>query len=127
MGKKYNPELGQAAFGNPNGEFGLPEFAEALLDYIFEEIGRRFWNKHQKEWSDAFDPEIPGIEVRPYWWGAKDSPQAAKPNFKFGDVKIWWYKYRGRGMSCNVTLPPDAWVGWFERCLKTIRENRKEP
>jgi hypothetical protein len=71
------------------------------------------------------DPKIPGIEVRPYYWG-EDEKEAEKPNFKFKDVEIRWYKYPGRGMSCNVDWSEKEWRKWFEECLSHLRKFEKE-
>jgi hypothetical protein len=51
LNKYYEPELGQAVFGNPTGIYELPEFAEALLKYLLDEIERIYWNVNQKKWE----------------------------------------------------------------------------
>lgn len=120
--KNYEPEIGQAVFGNPTGDYYFPEFAEAFLMYIFEEIRRVFWNKNQREWENYEDPKIEGIKVRPYCWG-EDEEEAEKPNFEFNGVAIRWYKYPGRGMSCNKAMNPEQWKKWFDECLGVIRKS----
>jgi len=69
MNKIYEPELGQAVFGNPSGEYKCPEFVDALLNYLCQEISRVYWNVNQKEWDEYENPRIPNIEYRPYYWG----------------------------------------------------------
>ena len=68
---QYEPELGQAIFGNATGEYDCPNFVDAFLEHICREIERVYWNIHQKEWDgySGVDPQIPGIEYRPYYWG----------------------------------------------------------
>ena len=119
----YTPELGQMCFGNPTGEYEMPEYTVALFFGLWREIGRVYWNRNQEEFSNygSDDPEIPGIVVNAYWWGADDTPESARPNFTFGDVEIRWYKYPGRGMSCNVDWEPRQWVEWFDACLEKIQ------
>jgi hypothetical protein len=119
----YQPELGQSLFGAPTGEYDLPEYAEALFFGIWREIVRVFCNKNQRDMDSrgADDPGVPGITVRPYWWGDEDAPEASLPNFAFGEAQIRWYKYPGRGMSCNVTWTPDQWVAWFDAAIAAIR------
>jgi hypothetical protein len=114
-------ELGQIMFGNPVGEYECPEYVEALLSHIFEEIDRVYWNIHQETWEEESTPGIPGIKVRPYCWD-EDSKEASKPNFKFESVEIRWYKHRGRGMTVNVNKSYKQWIDWFDRCLKVIRK-----
>lgn len=117
----FNPELGQAIFGNPSGSFELSEFANALLHHLFQEIARVYGNVNQKQWQWLSDPKIPGIEVRHYYWG-DDPEEAARPNFTFGRVEIRWYKHPCRSASCNLALTEAEWVSWFNDCLKAIRD-----
>jgi hypothetical protein len=74
-------ELGQLAFGNPTGEYDMPTYATALVEFLKEEIERVYWNKNQEEW-DGGDPKIPGIQWNPYYWG-DDEAEKEKPNLKF--------------------------------------------
>lgn len=117
--KGYGPELGQAAFGCPWAQYEVPTYAEALLLYLLDEVGRTFWNRFQAEWNKHDDPEVPGLEYHHYYWG-NDEDEAAKPNFKFEDIEIRWYKYPGRGMSCTKKLTVQEWAEWFTRCLAVI-------
>lgn len=64
-----NPTLPQMMFGNPTGTYDCPDFVEALIASLFDEIERVYWNKNQQEWDRETDPEFPGITVRPYSWG----------------------------------------------------------
>jgi hypothetical protein len=120
-------ELGQMMFGNPVGEYECPEYVEALLAYLFEEMSRVYWNKNQKEFDEDGndDPEFKGIEVRPYYWGENDK-EAGKPNFKYKRVEFRWYKHRGRSMTVNVSMGEAGWVKWFDDCLKCIRKNEPD-
>ncbi len=122
---EFSPESWvQVLCGNPTSSCAIPEFAEALFDYILHEIARVYGNINQESWSIKYtsDPGIPGLEVRAYYWGA-DADEAAKPNFVFRDVEIRWYKYTGRGMSCIHDLSPEKWIEWFDACLQAIRDH----
>jgi hypothetical protein len=68
-GQPYEPEIGQAVFGNPTGAYDCPEFVDAFLSHILSEIARVFWNKNQRKWDSYEDPQIAGVEFRPYYWG----------------------------------------------------------
>ena len=144
-------EAGQLLHNNPVGA-PLPDYAEALLVSIREEIGRVYWNVNQKSWGfaahaddeawywDSPDlPEdgtgIPGVAWRAYYnWGGSpedadwDQAKANLPNFSFDGVEIRWYKRFGRSMNANVQWGPAEWVAWFERCIDAIRvfENRRD-
>ena len=113
------PELGQILFGNPTGEYAAPEAGDALVEGILSEIERVFWNLRQREWDRYEDPTIPGVEFRPYYWG-DDEAEAEKPNLAFGGVEIRWYKYPGRGSSCNRDLTPAEWFAWFHACIQAV-------
>ncbi len=122
--KHYTPELGQAIFGAPTGEYELPRYAIALFREVWREIGRIFWNREQRQF-DAYgseDPKIPNFTVRAYWSGSDDAPEAELPNFVYGEAEIRWYKYPCRGMSCNVSWTPDQWVVWFDAAMKALHE-----
>jgi len=71
MTQQYTPTLAQACFGNATSEYALPEFAEAFFHHVWRDIERVYWNIHQKkfDWYGTTDPDIPGITVRPYYWG----------------------------------------------------------
>ena len=117
----YEPELGQAVWGNPTGEYDIPDYADALIAGLLNEIERVYWNVNQQEWESYEDPCIPGLAYRPYWWGDTEAPEASLPNFAFDGVEVRWYKRPGRGMSCNKALSPNEWTDWFARCLRAIQ------
>lgn len=117
----YQPELGQMMFGNPTGQYEVPNYADALIrDLIHNDIDTVFWNINQRKWDEYDDPAIPGVVFRQYWWGDENAPEAALPNFAFRGVEIRWYKHPGRGMSCNQNLTPAQWAEWYEECHKAI-------
>ena len=118
------PELGQLAFGNPTGGYGTPEFADALISYLLEEIKRIYWNKKQEELECLSNCDLKSIELREYYWG-DDKTEAVKPNLKFEGLEqeIRWYKYPGRGQSCKIEMTEKEWKEWFENALKIIRNN----
>lgn len=84
----------------------LPEYARALFMVIQEKIGRVSWNRKPEQREGGFDPETEGITWRPYCWN-DESPETELPNLVSGEVKIRWYKYPGRGLSCNVDWTPE--------------------
>jgi hypothetical protein len=126
--KAYTPELGQAFYGCPTEANAMPRYAGALFSEVWRVMGREFGNTNQRTFNPRGedDPKIPGFEVRPYWWGDDDAPQANMPNFVFGDVQIRWYKYPGRGMSTNVDWSPLQWVAWFDAAIKAIETHGKD-
>ena len=124
--REYEPEMGQALFGQPRQEFEVPEIMDAALQYIRYELERVRWNIRQQDSVDPFgnggpsgDYESDVMSVCAYSWDeAYDQPW----NFKCGDVRISWYKYMGRGMSANVKITPDLASDILLKCLSHLRE-----
>jgi hypothetical protein len=125
----FQPEIGQIIFGTQDsGDITLPEFAKAAVRHIINEYARVYRNVTGSEFDTTYmvptDPSktfaIDGIALRPYYWG-DDAEEFAKPNFAFGGVHIWWYKYFGRGMSTNMDWDANRWSKWFDRALLAIR------
>ena len=122
-GDEYVPELGQMVFGQPTQSFVLPSIAAAALQAIQNELSRVMWNRHQEELPDPFGNtgasyKNDTFEVQAYSW---DESKAQPYNFKWKDVRISWYKYLGRGMSCNIELTPDMCSDMLEDCLRSLR------
>jgi hypothetical protein len=137
-------ELGQIFHNNPVG-IELPEYVRALVFHVRREIARVYWNVNHRCWAEDpstnsflteglnYDTGIPGVEWRAYynWGGCPDDPdwnqdEADKPNFRFEDIEIRWYKRFGRSMNVNAEKSPSEWVAWFDRCFDAILvyENR---
>lgn len=134
-------EAGQIFHNNPAG-YDLPDYVEAMIFGLRDELARAYWNVNQKQWEASRDfdwwsaderahgltPLPPGIEWGHYynWGGSPDDPdwdqeKANKPNFSYEGVEIRWYKRFGRSMNANVVWEPIKWVRWFERCTQTIK------
>jgi len=120
------PEIGQAMFGNPTGDYGTEEWQDALVSALLSEISRVYWNRNQVEWRGLEDPGLEGVQVRPYYWG-NDEEEQELPNlkFNFSQQEIRWYKYPGRGQSCLLEWEPQEWIEWFNKGLEVIRSNDK--
>lgn len=121
--KRYEPELGQIAFGQPFKEFQASELLIAALEAIREELARVYWNNNQKEIDDPFGNtggkyKNKTFEVEAYSWNEK---KRQPYNFKWKDFEVSWYKYLGRGTSCNREISPNEINDMLEDCLKSIR------
>lgn len=119
--KKYEPELGQAFFGQPWKSIECPEWMIGLIEGLRSRLSVAGWNEYQKEfdpfddWEDAEifnrDHKDIGIEVWPYSWN-DDVEQ--KYNFKYQDIEISWYKHLGRGDSINREVSPAEAAKMFD-------------
>lgn len=128
---EYEPELGQAAFGAPWGPHDLPRFVDALLQEILHVLDRVYWNVNQRSFEDAqwdaeFDVGIPGVTYRPYRPLTREEEKLDvppdRPNFRFEDVSIYWYKHPRRGLSCSRELDKLSWIDWFDRCVAVLEK-----
>lgn len=150
MSSEIGFEVGQILHNNPVG-FPASDFLEALFLFIRKKLRIVYWNVNQeysgnwhtdREFDDIesdplkdseFDTKIPGLEWRGYynWAGSPedddwDQVKANRPNFKFEDVEVRWYKNFGRSLNVNVKKSPDEWVSWFERCVKHLEDYERK-
>ena len=125
---EYEPELGQAIFGQPYQEYGVPDIWDSALCFIRDRLDTVMWNKHQKEYDSPFGNTANSFkcdvfEVEAYSWNDNyDQPY----NFKWRDVEISWYKYLGRGMSANQELTPDRASEMLVECLARLQKVDQE-
>jgi hypothetical protein len=96
--KQYEPELGQALFGNNFSEFDCPDFVTAGLMLLEHEIERVEWNIRQKHFSSPlaggmFEPPTCDVYknkvfiIRSYCWG-ESKWLKSMPNFKCGNFEV---------------------------------------
>lgn len=100
---EYQPELGQAIFGQPHQRFECPDILDAALVFIRDRLDTILWNNLQQRVESPFGNtgsrfETDGLIVEAYSWN-EDVEQPF--NFKCGNIEVSWYKYLGRGMSVN--------------------------
>jgi hypothetical protein len=100
----------------------------AALQNIRTKLEIVYWNKYQKEMPNPFDNT--GTEysndtftVRAYYWG-DDDERYNMPNFEYKDLKVYWYKYLGRGMRAvaDEKLTADYIETMIKECIKSIYE-----
>lgn len=95
---QYQPELGQAVFGQPSQELECPMHVVAVLRSLAQQ-----WEVIRSQDPNPFDNtgafyECEGLSVQAYSWN-EDVEQPW--NLRWEDIEISWYKYLGRGMSIN--------------------------
>ena len=121
----YKPEIGQALFGQPFKQHGVPEIAEAALAMLSAELDRVMANATQKEYDSPFSNtgnsfKNKTFEVRAYSW---DESVEQPYHFKWRDIEISWYKYLGRGMSANREIDPVLAAELLMECLASLRND----
>jgi hypothetical protein len=112
----YEPEIGQAVFGQPWKEMECPSYLDGALMSLSQA-----WYVSREDDSNPFantGANYVGamFEAHAYDWSQRDCdcedspcPHTQPFNFKWKDLEISWYKYVGRGMSCN-RIPNEAEV-----------------
>ncbi len=125
----YEPELGQALFGQPHKEHKASALLIAALVAIEDELSRIMWNIHQEEYESPFSNtgnsfrEIEEFQVEAYSW----NDEYEQPwNFKWRGIEVSWYKYSGRGASVNREMQPRLVAEMLDACLAALFEYEKE-
>jgi len=94
-------------------------------DAVFSHMIHWSWENGYKDapYGMAAYCDCPRSEEWRKWasthWHSPDC-ELAKPNFKFGEAEIRWYKHVGRGMSTNVDWDEAKWREWFADCFMAI-------
>ena len=103
---------------------------EAALSSIRCEMDRLYWNKNQKEMSSPFDNtgntyHNDVFTVRAYDWQEREDDADAEPNFEYADLKVYWYKYLGRGTHarCPHEITADFLEKMIKECFEAMRED----
>jgi hypothetical protein len=127
--EQYQPELGQALFGQPSKEYECPRWMIAYLDAISHELDRVMWNIHQKTYESPFSNtgqrfKNDVFEVQAYSW---DEDEEQSYNFKWREVEISWYKHSHRGTSINMHVAPFRGIQMLNECLASIQAMDKQP
>ena len=138
--QQYEPELGQAIFGNEPQEYDLGESRQYVSHKLYElsEILAEIDPSEQRHgflggefgYGQEFKNDV--FEMHPYWWGdctcgQEEAPNGCLsecktrlPNFRCGDISVSWYKYIGRGMSTNIKQSKKDWRKVFDKCFSSI-------
>lgn len=90
-------------------DYANVKLVEAVLDAIRKEMDRLYYNKYQKEMNSPFDNtgetyKNSTFTVRAYYWG-DDDDLTMLPNFEYKGLRVYWYKYSGRGTEVLVDKP----------------------
>lgn len=120
-GAAYQPEIGQALFGQPSQSYAVPQIMEAVLNYISYRLDTVMWNIHQKEYwgpfsntGNSFKNDV--FEAIAYSWGEAEQPY----NFAWRDLRISWYKNAWRGLSANMAITPQLASECLEDCIRSL-------
>lgn len=113
---------------------GVPPIWEAAIRALGGEVYRATHNVYQcglepiaNTGSSFVLPEHFALRAYDWSWDSDDEADYdPEPNFEWRDVKIWWYKYCGRGMYANKELTPQEASDMLIECLKSVRDWEEE-
>lgn len=113
---EYEPELGQAFFGQSWQRIECPPNVQRVLDSLqsawsvlmgtpnpFSNTGERFDGK--------------SFRAHAYSW---DDDEHQEFNFAWRDVRVSWYKYLGRGTSINRRMSNAEVAEMFRECMSEL-------
>lgn len=122
----FEPELGQAAFGQPYGPHRCPAILRAALDLISKRLEYLVESvlpyETREQWGNPFSNSgntftCPAFEVAAYSW---DEEVKQEWNFRCGEIRVSWYKHSNRSPSCPEEYSPDQVAAMLDRCLVYI-------
>lgn len=119
----YVPEIGQMAHGQPWQRHDLPDWIEAFLALIDQELCRVMGNRTQEAYDSPFANtgnrfKNDTFAIEAYSW----NDDVEQPwNFKWGDIEVSWYKWAFRGASINRIPSFDEGVQMLSACLASLR------
>lgn len=110
------------------------EFIDAVLRDIRRELDRLYWNKNQKQMDSPFDntgaPEYSNdtFKVRSYDWDMAEESEDSPPNFEYKTLKLWWYKYQGRGtyVVADEDVTPEFIYQMYTDCMKALKDSEED-
>ena len=115
MTKEYEPEVGQAIFGNTFQNMTATDSVTQAL----ATIGMYLLSKKQINPTEntAHRYENDTFEMFAYDWNEDNDQQY---NFRWKDFEVSWYKYLGRGMSMNREISEKEITQMINECIKSI-------
>lgn len=111
----FNPELGQALFGQPTQSLECPADLEEVIQSIGIMLDVVADLRPCSNNGDRYDGTT--FSMHAYSW---DDEEEQEFNFKWRDFKASWYKYIGRSMTVNRLLKREEVVEMLKECTAEI-------
>ena len=119
----FEPELGQAAFGQPYKRIAVSQVLGDALMAIDLRLCLKMWQTnpdYDSPFANSGNTFIcDAFAVQAYSW---DDEAEQYWNFRWRDVEVSWYKYLGRGMSVNKVLTNRQIEAMLDDCYRAIQE-----
>ena len=115
---QYQPELGQLLLGQAAQQYEAPDYLIRALQDIGEAIAEKTGDHPANPMGNTGARCTTAVfRAEAYSW---DDDYEQPFNFKWGDLEVSWYKYAGRGTSCN-RVPSRAEVArMLVECLGSL-------
>ena len=119
-------ELGNLLFGNSRGQYPIERhpMQEIFWEYFEDAFDYHcFVEGYDSNERGGYENDI--FLINPYYWG-DDEDIAAEPNFVYKPegIEIQWYKYALRDAYCNIELTKEKAREIFEKCRRSMDEQR---
>lgn len=115
---KYEPELGQMAFGQSWQRLDADESLLAALTLIDAAMGAADGPRYSSPFQNTgarFDCET--FSAHAYSW---DDSQEQEWNFRWRDLRVSWYKHYRRGTSVNRDLTTAEVFEMLWECVEAV-------
>lgn len=139
----YDVPFNQAMLGNAWSELDLGEHKRYVAEKLYqlsEKLGRINPDDQAHgclggEWGYGQDFKNDVFEMHPYYWGdcdcgaekswvEKDTHEftcsTVRPNFRYQDIEIRWYKYIGREMTISREVTRQELIAMFRKCFASV-------
>jgi hypothetical protein len=91
----------------------LTNIEQAILNYIWEELQRLYWNEKQEDFDSTYCndfKDFKDIKVTGYDWREPDEGYEDTPNIVINGKSFWFYKYYGRSMETDGEKLNEQWL-----------------
>jgi hypothetical protein len=118
----YEPELGQAVFGQPWQQYEVKGVLDSALSSLADawHVVRPSEENPFTNSGAQFDGEL--VRVHAYSWSDDEQPW----NLLWRDVRISWYKHCGRGATVNRRVTDKEAKELFVDCMRDMLKAREQ-
>lgn len=132
MSDYFAPELGQALFCYNYNGYECPKYIVDDLMNLNDEIAVAFNIRPGNNEGSNYTNNV--FSMRSYYWGICEEHNETEsqpticvvcakkcdPNFTYNDFSVSWYKYLGRGVSCNKIITREESKEMYLKCLNSL-------
>lgn len=115
--KRYQPELGQAAFGQPSQEIEPGWLEESVISTLSAAWESCVHGQHNPFGNSGHRYDGKSFRAHAYSWNDEDTQGW---NLAWRDWRVSWYKHANRGVSVSRELTEDEARECVAECVAEI-------